>query len=245
MEGSGHEPGTRAPGQAAGPSFEPPADPAGGPSIHGLSLVARIMRGRELAAAAAGLPPLDSDQVLDLQRTAGTQLTTGALARWTDGLGAAIQAESDAALAHFATPEQALAHPPAELLDHLLPAQAAAPGAYAAICAALDALAPRVLLRLTCTAAPAPTALRVHVRGPAGGEAAGTAELGAGFLVTLELPFADAFGVAAGIGPESALALHLSGPDGGEAGVDLPVPFVAPRALVLGPARFVALAELA
>jgi len=68
-----------------GPSFEPPADPAG-PGLGGLSLVAQILRGRELAAAAAGLPPLDSDQVLDLQRTAGNQLTSGALARWTEAL---------------------------------------------------------------------------------------------------------------------------------------------------------------
>ena len=84
MEG-GQFSGERTPARP-GPSFEPPADPgAGGPSVHGLSLVARIMRGRELAATAAGLPPLDSDQVLDLQRTAGNQLTTGALARWTDG----------------------------------------------------------------------------------------------------------------------------------------------------------------
>ena len=244
MEGGGHEPGTRVPGHA-GPSFEPPADPAGGPSVHGLSLVARIMRGRELAATAAGLPPLDSDQVLDLQRTAGNQLTTGALARWTDGMGAAIQAESEAALAHFATPQQALAHPPAELLDHLLPAQAADPAIHAAICAALDALAPRVAVRVTCTAAAAPTALRLHVRGPAGGEAVGTTELGPGFLVTLELAFADAFGAAAAIGPGSALVLRLSGPEESEASVELPVPFVAPRALALAGARFVVLAELA
>ena len=33
---------------------------------------------------AAGIPPLDSDQVLDLQRTAGNRLTTGALGRWND-----------------------------------------------------------------------------------------------------------------------------------------------------------------
>ena len=67
------------------PGFEPPADPgAGDPSLHGLSLVARILRGRELAAEAAGVPPLDSDQVLDLQRTAGNRLTAGALSRWTD-----------------------------------------------------------------------------------------------------------------------------------------------------------------
>jgi hypothetical protein len=83
MEGSGFE-ATRGPARP-GPSFEPPADP-GGPSIGGLSLVAQILRGRELAAAAAGLPPLDSDQVLDLQRTAGNLLTSGALSRWVDAL---------------------------------------------------------------------------------------------------------------------------------------------------------------
>jgi hypothetical protein len=85
MEG-GQFSGERTPARP-GPSFEPPADPgAGGPSVHGLSLVARIMRGRELAAEAAGIPPLDSDQVLDLQRTAGNLLTSGALARWVDAL---------------------------------------------------------------------------------------------------------------------------------------------------------------
>jgi hypothetical protein len=83
MEGSGFE-AFRGPARP-GPSFEPPADPAA-PSIGGLSLVAQILRGRELAAAAAGLPPLDSEQVLDLQRTAGNLLTSGALARWVDAL---------------------------------------------------------------------------------------------------------------------------------------------------------------
>src|SRR5688500_16289544 len=77
---------TRGPARPA-PSFEPPADP-GGPSAGGLSLAAQILRGRALAAAAAGLPPLDSDQVLDLQRTAGNLLTGGALARWVDALAA-------------------------------------------------------------------------------------------------------------------------------------------------------------
>jgi hypothetical protein len=84
MEGSGFE-AFRGPARP-GPSFEPPADPAG-PSIGGLSLIAQILRGRELAAAAAGLPPLDSDQVLDLQRSAGNMLTSGALSRWVDALG--------------------------------------------------------------------------------------------------------------------------------------------------------------
>jgi hypothetical protein len=85
MEGGGFE-ATRGPARP-GPAFEPPADPAGPTSLHGLSLIAQILRGRELAAEAAGLPPLDSEQVLDLQRSAGNQLTTGALARWIVALG--------------------------------------------------------------------------------------------------------------------------------------------------------------
>ena len=85
MEGGGHE-GMRG-SERPRPSFEPPADPAVAGSLHGLSLVAQIMRGRELAAAAAGLPPLDSDQVLDLQRSAGNQLTHHALGRWIDAFG--------------------------------------------------------------------------------------------------------------------------------------------------------------
>jgi hypothetical protein len=68
------------------PGFEPPVDPGAGSSLRGLALVARIMRGRELAAGAAGIPPLESDQVLDLQRSAGNRLTTGALARWNEPL---------------------------------------------------------------------------------------------------------------------------------------------------------------
>jgi hypothetical protein len=83
MEGGGFE-ATRGPARP-GPSHVPPADPSG-PGIGGLSLVAQILRGRELAAAAAGLPPLDADQVLDLQRTAGNLLTSGALACWIDAL---------------------------------------------------------------------------------------------------------------------------------------------------------------
>jgi hypothetical protein len=91
MEGSGFDP-ARAAGPS-GPVHGPPVDPAGGTSFAGLSLVARILRARELAAAAAGLPPLDSDQVLDLQRTAGNLLTSGALARWIDALPAAAPVE--------------------------------------------------------------------------------------------------------------------------------------------------------
>src|SRR5215204_5347842 len=133
------------------PGFEPPVEP-GGPSFGGLSLVARILRGRELAAEAAGIPPLDSDQVLDLQRTAGNSLTTGALARWTDVLEAALAGEEQAALAPFQTVEAALRHRPADLLDRLLPARVADPVAHAAIATALDVLDPVVRVRVSCTA---------------------------------------------------------------------------------------------
>src|SRR5215207_1542542 len=152
VEGGGFI-GERGPARP-GPGLEPPADPgAGRPSIHGLSLVARIMRGRELAAEAAGIPPLDSDQVLDLQRTAGNSLTSGALARWTDVLEAALAGEEQAALAPFKTVEAALRHDPGDLLDHLLPARAIDPAAHAAIATALDAIDARVRVRVSCTAA--------------------------------------------------------------------------------------------
>jgi hypothetical protein len=45
---------------------------------------ARILDARAPATDAEGIPPLDSDQVLDLQRSAGNRLTAAALARWTD-----------------------------------------------------------------------------------------------------------------------------------------------------------------
>jgi hypothetical protein len=84
MDGGELRHGGPAPAQ---PAFAPPRGPVTAtPSLHGLSLVARILRGRELAAEAAGIPPLDSDQVLDLQRTAGNRLTAGALTRWTDAM---------------------------------------------------------------------------------------------------------------------------------------------------------------
>jgi hypothetical protein len=54
--------------------------------VHGLALIARIMQAEELAADAAGIPPLDSDQVLDLQKSAGKRLTEQALLRWTEPL---------------------------------------------------------------------------------------------------------------------------------------------------------------
>ena len=117
MEGGGFEAATRH-RRGRRPGFEPPVDPGGGPSVHGLSLVARIMRGRELAAEAAGIPPLDSDQVLDLQRTAGNQLTTGALARWIDVLAGRRDGR---ALEPFAQPSCAAQRRPRALLDPALP----------------------------------------------------------------------------------------------------------------------------
>src|SRR5215208_7105572 len=127
MEGSFHRETAPQP-----PGFEPPAGP-GGPSFGGLSLVARIMRGRELAAEAAGIPPLDSDQVLDLQRTAGNSLTTSALSRWTDVLEAGLAHDEQPALAPFRSLQAARRRPPAVLLDVLLPARAADGEAHAAI----------------------------------------------------------------------------------------------------------------
>jgi hypothetical protein len=66
-------------------AFEPPVDPGeGGRPADGLFHAARILRARALAAEAAGMPPLDSDQVLDLQRSSGNRLTARALAPWTE-----------------------------------------------------------------------------------------------------------------------------------------------------------------
>ena len=237
MDGGGFI-GERGPARP-GPGFEPPVDPgAGGPSVHGLSLVARIMRGRELAAEAAGIPPLDSDQVLDLQRTAGNSLTAGALARWTDVLAAALAGEEQAALAPFRTVEGALRHAPSELLDRLLPAQAADPEAHAAIAAALDALDARVRVRVSCTAGRG--RLDLTAAGPAGGRAETAADLAPGDSATLELGFAAAFGPAAGVTQASALHVGVTG----ELPTLLPVPFAAPRALQAAGARLVAFAEL-
>jgi hypothetical protein len=222
-----------------GPGFEPPADPgAGGPSVHGLSLVARIMRGRELAAEAAGIPPLDSDQVLDLQRTAGNSLTTSALSRWTDVLEAALSGEEQAALAPFRSVEEARRHPPALLLDVLLPARAADSEAHAAIAVALDTLDPRVRVVVSCTAGRRHVEIAVH--GPAGGSAGTQAVLAAGDAATLSLGFGAAFGPAARLDQASALIVTVAGAPPTE----LPLPFAAPRAIQTGDARLVAFAEL-
>ena len=239
MEG-GQFSGERTPARP-GPSFEPPPDPgAGGPSVHGLSLVARIMRGRELAAEAAGIPPLDSDQVLDLQRTAGNSLTTGALSRWTDLLAAAIAGEEQAALDPFRTVEDALRHPPDLLLELLLPARAADAEAHAAIAGALDALDPRILVRISCTEG-AGDAVVLAASGPAGGRGEQPADLAPGGSTTLELGFAAALGPAAELTQASAIAVRAG--DGPPA--LLPVPFTAPQALRAGDARLVAFAEIA
>ncbi len=161
------------------------------------------MRGRELAADAAGIPPLDSDQVLDLQRTAGNRLTAGALGRWTDAL---ADWPIDAAV-------------PQELLGRLLPARAEDAGLHAAVCAALDALEPTIVVRVRGPAGVA----EVAVRGPAGGGANAVLRLDPGRDATLGLPFGAAFGPAAGIGPGAALAIGVGG-----TALELAVPFAGP-----------------
>jgi len=193
------------------PGFEPPVEPGSGPSLRGLSLVARIMRGRELAGDAAGIPPLDSDQVLDLQRTAGNQLTTGALARWNDLLEAGAE-------------EQSVPH---ELLGQLFAARAADPALHAAICAALDGLAPQIALSVTCTGG-AGGPVEVAMRGPVGTAARTAVVLAPGESTVLALGFAEAFGPATGIAPADALAVTITSAGGARQSLQLPVPFAAP-----------------
>jgi hypothetical protein len=230
MEGSGHET-TRGP-ERAGPSFEPPVDPAGGASLDGLSLVARITRARELAGAAAGFPPLDSDQVLDLQRTAGNLLTAGALSRW-------LAPPATQPL----TPEQARRLPAGELLERLLPARAGDPATHAAIAAALDTLDPPLRVRLSCTAG-ATDRLALAVHGPAGGAGRTLGPLVTGESTSVELPFSATFGSAREAGPDHALTIALTAPDGTRATAELALPFTAPCALALANgARLVAFAE--
>jgi hypothetical protein len=125
------------------PKFEPPVEPGDGTSLRGLAAVARIARGRELATDAAGVPPLDSDQVLDLQRTAGNRLTAGALARWIDAL-----------------PRESVAQ---QLLEGLF----ADPALHDTIAAALDALDP--IIEIHVDGPPEPTNL--EITGPRGGVA--------------------------------------------------------------------------
>jgi hypothetical protein len=124
------------------PVFQPPVDPGDGPSLRGLALVARIMRARELADA-AGIPPLDSDQVLDLQRSAGNRMTAAALARWIDALPGENAAQ--------------------ELLARLF----TDPALHDAVCAALDALDPVTAVDLTGPAGH----VALEVLGPRGGAA--------------------------------------------------------------------------
>jgi hypothetical protein len=134
----GFEPTQRPP-----PEFEPPVEPGDGTSPRGLAAVARIARGRELAADSAGVPPLDSDQVLDLQRTAGNRLTAGALARWIDAL------------------------PQDNVAQQLLEALFADPALHDTIAAALDALDPRIEVHVTGSAEPT----EIQIEGPRGGTA--------------------------------------------------------------------------
>src|SRR5688500_5816558 len=223
MEG-GQCSGERTPARR-GSGVEPAAGPSG-PSVRGLSLVARIMRGREPAAEAAGIPPLVSDQVLDLQRTAGNSLTTTALSRWTDLLEAALAGEEQAALDPFRTVADALRHPPDLLLELLLPARAADAEAHVAIAGALDALDPRIRVRVSCTAG-GRGRVDLVAGGPAGGRTELPADLAPGASATLELGFADAFGPAAALTHGSAIAVAVAG----EPPTLLPLPFAAPQAL--------------
>ena len=135
--------------------------------------------------------------------------------------------------------EDALRHRPADLLDRLLPARAADPAAHAAIAAALDALAPAVRVRVTCTGGP-PAAATIAVAGPAGAQSAAPVALVPGATVELVLGFAEAFGPAAALTQASALGVAV----GDEPPVALPIPFAAPRALEAGATRLVAFAEL-
>ena len=123
------------------PQFEPPLDPGDAKSLRELAAVARMVRG-ERAADAAGVPPLDSDQVLDLQRTAGNRLTAGALARWIEAL-----------------PQENVAQ---QLLEGLF----ADPGLHDTIAAALDALDPRLEVHVTGSAEPT----ELQIAGPHGAE---------------------------------------------------------------------------
>ncbi len=211
------------------PGHAPPVDPGGGPSYGGLSLVARILRGRELAAEAAGIPPLDSDQVLDLQRTAGNQLTTGALARWIDGLQAA---EAAATLEPFALPGHAERHPPEVLLGLLAAAATHHPAAHAQIAAALAAMEPVIEVRLACV----------------GGEQAGAELALAGAppavvdlyeddAFTVELPFAAAFGPLADYRGDGTIAFSA-------AGSSVRITLGAPQVVQAGNARLVAIATV-
>ena len=216
-------------GTPQAPGHEPPVDPGGGPSYGGLSLVARILRGRELAAEAAGIPPLDSDQVLDLQRTAGNQLTTGALARWIDGLQAA---EAAAALEPFAHPGHAERHAPEVLLGLLGIAAAHHPAAHAQIAAALEAMEPVVEVRLSCVAGEQAGA-EITV---AGAEPAVT-DLFQDDAFTVELPCAAVFGPLADHRGDNGIPFSA-------AGTSVRLTLGAPQVIQAGGARLVAIATV-
>jgi hypothetical protein len=224
MEGSFRREGT-----PQAPGHEPPVDPGGGPSYGGLSLVARILRGRELAAEAAGIPPLDSDQVLDLQRTAGNQLTTGALARWIDGLQAA---ETAAALEPFARPGHAAQHPPEVLLGLLTPAATHHPAAHAQIAAAITAMEPVIEVRLSCVGGEQLAAEIVL----AGAEPAVT-DLFQDDAFTLELPCAAVFGPLADYRGNGTIPFSA-------AGSSAQLAIGAPEVIQAGNARLVAIATV-
>jgi hypothetical protein len=200
------------------PGFEPPVEPGGGPSPHALSLVARIMRGRELAGDAAGIPPLEPDQVLDLQRTAGNMLTAGALSRWTD-----------------------LGH--AGLLQRMLAARGSDPALHAALCSALDALELQLQVRVSCTEGPA-ARVAIEIDGPAGSASLGTVALEPGISASGELALAGAFGPAAAIAADQVLTVRLAASDGSTATAELTLPFAAPATIPLGRSRYEALATV-
>jgi hypothetical protein len=216
MEGGGFEAQRGTPEPA--PGFQPPVEPGTGPSIQALSLVARIMRGRELAADAAGIPPLDSAQVLDLQRSAGNRLTSHALARWT------------------------VADDVAGLLAQLLAARSVDPPRHAKLAAAVDGLEARLRVRLGRIAGAAEP-VEVEIHGPAGGGSFGTATLEGPTIAQAELSLAAAFGAAATIAPGHGLAIRLRGPDGTTATALIPVPFEHGAKLALGAAGYVASVE--
>jgi hypothetical protein len=200
------------------PIHAPPVEPGGRPSLQTLALVARIMRGRELAADAAGIPPLDPDQVLDLQRSAGNALTSHALARWTG--------PSDEA----------------GLLTELLAARGADPARHAALATAIDALELRLRVRLSRLEGPAEE-VEVDIRGPAGGAAFGAVTLAGPVVALAELPFVVAFGAAASVATGHGLVVRLRPAGGTPATGLIPAPFTHGAKLALGEASYLALVE--
>jgi hypothetical protein len=200
------------------PIHAPPVEPGSGPPLQTLALVARILRGRELAADAAGIPPLDPDQVLDLQRSAGNALTSHALARWT---GPATEAG---------------------LLEQLLAARDTDPAHHATLATAIDALEVLLRVRLSRLDGPAEE-IAVEVRGPAGGASFGTATLSGTVVALADLPFAVAFGPAATVAPGHGLIVRLAAAGTEPVTAVITVPFAQGARIVLGGATYVALVE--